>query len=257
VDRAERRTGANFCVVTSRATYIADRLVITAGAWNTHLLPFLDGLVVPERQVLGWFQPHRPELFTPDMFPVFNLLVDEGRFYGFPVHGIPGFKFGKYHHLEEDVDPPDKHFLIDVHPEFPQVSFASPCSGHGFKFASVVGEVMADLADAGDTRHDIELFRLHRFPVPLDARPSHGLDDRSRRLRSQIGQRPRRRADYDRGAPSRRARLAIEQRGVDGGGRPLRGARLTRDTRDDGYRDLEPWVSTVADEDDDAIRPFW
>jgi hypothetical protein len=155
------------------------------------------------------------------------------------------------------TNTPDKHFLIDVHPEFPQVSFASPCSGHGFKFASVVGEIMADLADAGDTRHDIDLFRLHRFPVPLDARPSHGFDAASQPPRIQTGQRPRRRADYDRGAPSRRARLSTDRHRPDRGGRPSRGTRLSHDTRDERYRDLEPWVSTVADEDDDAIRPFW
>ena len=40
----------------------------------------------------------------------------------------------------------DNHFVIDLHPDHPQVSFASPCSGHGFKFASVVGEILADLA---------------------------------------------------------------------------------------------------------------
>jgi sarcosine oxidase len=44
------------------------------------------------------------------------------------------------------------------------VSFASPCSGHGFKFASVVGEIMADLADDGATRHPIEMFSSCRFP---------------------------------------------------------------------------------------------
>ena len=68
----------------------------------------LEGLAVPERQVLAWLQPSRPELFRPSDFPVFNLLVDEGRFYGFPVIGVPGFKFGRYHHLEEIVDP-DEH----------------------------------------------------------------------------------------------------------------------------------------------------
>jgi sarcosine oxidase len=57
----------------------------------------------------------------------------------------------------------DNHFIIDVHPDYPQVSFASPCSGHGFKFASVVGEIMADLAEKGFTRHDTSLFRLDRL----------------------------------------------------------------------------------------------
>ena len=90
-------------VRTDRGVYEADKLVITAGAWDGELLDVLEGLAVPERQVLAWLQPTRPEYFQ--YFPVFNLLVDEGRFYGFPVHGVPGFKFGKYHHLEEKVDP--------------------------------------------------------------------------------------------------------------------------------------------------------
>ena len=61
----------------------------------------LRGLIVPERQVLAWLQPTMPEYFQPERFPVFNLLVEEGRFYGFPVFDVPGFKFGKYHHLQE------------------------------------------------------------------------------------------------------------------------------------------------------------
>ena len=199
-------------VRTDRGVYEADKLVVTAGAWDGELLDVLDGLAVPERQVLAWLQPTRPERFRPDVFPVFNLLVDEGRFYGFPIFGVPGFKFGKYHHLEEIVDPeafdreahdydeqllrefaeryfpdgcgptmdlqtcmftntPDNHFVIDLHPDYEQVAFASPCSGHGYKFASVIGEIMADLAETGITRHDISLFRLDRLAQP-SRRPS-------------------------------------------------------------------------------------
>ncbi|MDB5312935.1 MAG: soxA [Gemmataceae bacterium] len=58
---------------------------------------------------------------------------------------------------------PDRHFVIDVHPGFPQVSVACGFSGHGFKFASVVGEVLADLADRGRTDHPIGMFRATRF----------------------------------------------------------------------------------------------
>jgi sarcosine oxidase len=65
----------------------------------------LDGIAVLERQVLAWLQPTRPESFRPQNIPVFNLLVDEGRFYGFPVFSVPGFKFGKYYHLGEKTDP--------------------------------------------------------------------------------------------------------------------------------------------------------
>lgn len=58
---------------------------------------------------------------------------------------------------------PDEDFVIDVHPRHPQVVVAAGFSGHGFKFASVVGEVLADLATDGTTRHDVGLFRLSRF----------------------------------------------------------------------------------------------
>jgi glycine/D-amino acid oxidase-like deaminating enzyme len=39
---------------------------------------------------------------------------------------------------------PDEHFIIDAHPEYPQVSLAAGFSGHGFKFSSVVGEILSD-----------------------------------------------------------------------------------------------------------------
>ena len=53
---------------------------------------------------------------------------------------------------------------VEMHPAFPQVVLASPCSGHGYKFCSVLGEVLADLATGdGTTRHDIGFLRLGRF----------------------------------------------------------------------------------------------
>jgi sarcosine oxidase len=193
-------------VETERGRYEADRLVVTAGAWAGALIPELAGLAVPERQVLAWFQPRRRTSFTPARFPVFNVLVEEGRYYGLPVYGVPGFKVGRYHHLGEQGDPdridraphpadeellrafagryfpdgagptmalkvclftntPDEHFIVDHHPRHPEVVVASPCSGHGFKFCSVIGEIVADLAERGETAHDIALFRLGRFPV--------------------------------------------------------------------------------------------
>jgi sarcosine oxidase len=61
------------------------------------------------------------------------------------------------------TNTPDEHFIIDRLPAAPQVVVVSPCSGHGFKFASVVGEIAADLALDGTTYHDIEMFRIDRF----------------------------------------------------------------------------------------------
>jgi sarcosine oxidase len=58
---------------------------------------------------------------------------------------------------------PDEHFAIGVHPTHSQVSIAAGFSGHGFKFASVVGEILADLADRGKTELPIDMFRLDRF----------------------------------------------------------------------------------------------
>lgn len=191
-------------VFTDRSEYTADRLVITAGAWTAGMLPSLEELAVPERQVLAWLQPEEPSLFTPEVFPVFSAFFEEGRYYGFPVFGIPGFKIGRYHHLEEVADPdhvernvtqededvlraasaryfpkangtimtlktclftntPDEHFIIDTVPGYPQVAVAAGFSGHGFKFASVVGEILGDLSINGKTRHNIELLNIDRF----------------------------------------------------------------------------------------------
>jgi sarcosine oxidase len=58
---------------------------------------------------------------------------------------------------------PDMDFLIGLHPQHPQVVLASPCSGHGFKFASVVGEILADLAIDGATQQPIAPFAPERF----------------------------------------------------------------------------------------------
>ncbi|UWU24807.1 N-methyl-L-tryptophan oxidase (plasmid) [Rhizobium sp. CB3060] len=53
---------------------------------------------------------------------------------------------------------PSEDFLIDLMPGEPNVVVASPCSGHGFKFTSVVGEILADLAMEGGTRLPISAF---------------------------------------------------------------------------------------------------
>jgi sarcosine oxidase len=193
--------GGGVRVTTDRAVYEGERLVLAAGAWEGEL----TGLPVSaERQVLAWLDPLRPELFSPDRFPVFNLIVEEGRYYGFPVFGIPGFKFGRYHHLEEvggpdvlDREPsqrdervlrefaeryfpdgagrtsslktclfentPDEHFLLGLHPEHENVIVAGGGSGHGFKFASVIGEVVGQLARGESPQLDISLLSPQRF----------------------------------------------------------------------------------------------
>jgi sarcosine oxidase len=209
--------GSGVRVRTDRGEYSASKLIISAGAWVNKLVPGLDALAVPERQVLMWSRTLRPELFRVGAFPIFILDAPAGPdgpggiFYGFPEYGIPGFKLGVFHHRFERIDPddwdrsviepedeevlractrayfpdadgpaltlatcmftntPDEHFIIDTLPDTPQVVLVSPCSGHGFKFASAIGEVAADLALDGGTDHDIEMFRLSRFATEVQA----------------------------------------------------------------------------------------
>jgi glycine/D-amino acid oxidase-like deaminating enzyme len=58
---------------------------------------------------------------------------------------------------------PDGHFLVGLHPHDPQVALAAGFSGHGFKFASLIGEVLADLALDGRTSHPIGFLAPTRF----------------------------------------------------------------------------------------------
>ncbi|MCZ6836647.1 MAG: N-methyl-L-tryptophan oxidase [Planctomycetota bacterium] len=61
------------------------------------------------------------------------------------------------------TNTPDAHFIIDRHPRHQEVLMATGFSGHGFKFAPVIGEIMADLALEGETKHPIDFLRLGRF----------------------------------------------------------------------------------------------
>jgi sarcosine oxidase len=196
--------GGGARVRTERGVYEAGQVIVSAGAWVGELVPGLSAIAVPERQVLGWFQPKRPESFALGAFPVSNLKSDLGHFYQFPVWNVPGFKIGLYHHLHEQGAPetlsreptpadeealrrgvaeffpdadgdvlalrtcmftntPDEHFIIDRLPGFEEVIVASPCSGHGFKFSSAIGEILADLATTRTSRFDLSLFSLNRF----------------------------------------------------------------------------------------------
>ncbi len=203
--------GDSVHVKTTKGEYVAERLVVTAGGWAGQLLPELAALAQPERQCLGWFQPLDLPLFTPERLPVWLLYGegDEGNWYGFPVHGIPGFKLGKFRHLGEPMDlsggrettadrepneadeallrrftekyfpraagptmalkvcfftnTPDEHFIIDAHPQHESVIIAAGFSGHGYKFCSVVGEILAELALDGEAKLGVEEFGLGRF----------------------------------------------------------------------------------------------
>jgi sarcosine oxidase len=193
VDIVPRSDGAT--VKTDKGSIDAGAVVVTPGAWFCSLMDrFLPAFRQPlkvQRQVLAWFEPLDPTLFTPASFSVFLLASQYGVHYGIPPHDFVPYKgllkiakhdFQKPHITPDGYDrtigaedeeairitlekylpaangklvaaktclyttTADKHFLIDHVPGFPQVVFASACSGHGFKFAPVIGEMLADLA---------------------------------------------------------------------------------------------------------------
>lgn len=180
-------------VRTSRGRYEADRLILAPGSWASGLFKIEWLPLEVEPQQLHWFEPAGGAApFMPDRFPIYIWDLGDGvQFYGFPADGdsrvkvaffrskvtgesamraalrpcIPGLADGA---LVSTVSckytlTPDHHFVIGHHPDHATVVIASPCSGHGYKFASVVGEVLADLALDGRTRHPIDLFAPSRF----------------------------------------------------------------------------------------------
>jgi sarcosine oxidase len=180
-------------VRTSRARYEADRLILAPGAWAPELFKITWLPLTVEPQQLHWFEPAGGAAqFAADRFPIYIWDIGNGiQFYGFPagedgrvkvaffrskVTGeaamrtalrpcIPALADGS---LMETVSckytlTPDQHFVIGSHVDFENVVIASPCSGHGYKFASVIGEILADLAIDGTTRHPIGLFDPARF----------------------------------------------------------------------------------------------
>jgi sarcosine oxidase len=180
-------------VRTSRARYETGRLILSPGSWAKELFKLEWLPLTVEPQKLYWFEPDGGSApFAPDRFPIYIWDMGGGvQFYGFPADDeervkvaffrspkigeatirdalrphIPSLAAGA---LVDSVSckytlTPDHHFVIAPHPEYPQVILASPCSGHGYKFASVIGEVLADLTLDGATRHPIALFGLSRF----------------------------------------------------------------------------------------------
>ena len=186
-------------VTSAQGEYRARHLVITAGAWLSRLLPRLAPHLWVERNVLFWFEP-RGDVDALANLPVYIVEDTDRMYYGFPYDRDNGLKVAGLH-FGDRVDPdtverepraideerirawlrrrmpladgerrraqvclytnsPDGHFVIDR--EGP-VTYASACSGHGFKFASAVGEILADLATTGRPSPDIGFLSSERL----------------------------------------------------------------------------------------------
>jgi sarcosine oxidase len=189
-------------VTTARGTFEARQLVIAAGAWASQLAPALAPELSVERNVLFWFEP-TAERDAFKRLPVYILDDTDRLFYGFPYVDGQGVKVAGLHFGDkanpDTVDrtasakdeervrawlrrrmplangerrdakvcmytnTPDGHFIVDRLAGDPNVVVASACSGHGFKFSSVIGEILADLVLDGATRHPISFLSADRL----------------------------------------------------------------------------------------------
>jgi sarcosine oxidase len=190
----------------------AGRVVLATDAWTNDILASLGRrlpLTVTREQVTYFACPD-PAAFAPDRFPIW-IWMDEPSFYGFPTYGEAGPKAAQdvggeectpitrtfevnveaharvrgflERHLPGAVGPdivtrtciytltPERDFVVDRLPDHPGVVLALG-AGHGFKFASVLGRILVELALDGGTPSagEIEAFRVDR-PLLLEARP--------------------------------------------------------------------------------------
>jgi sarcosine oxidase len=179
----------------------AGSLVLTPGPWANQVLAGAGIPIEVERQVQFWFARPAPEFGPHPVF--MHEATDGTMIYGAPAHNGFGTKVGIHYGgavcdpttIDRTVTPeevahvraalaefapalagepqgaktcmysntPDRHFVIGVHPHHPQVALAAGFSGHGFKFAPVVGEILADLVTNGSTPHPVALFDPNRF----------------------------------------------------------------------------------------------
>jgi sarcosine oxidase len=190
-------------VVTDEARERFDAVVIAAGPWTSELVDWLPLAVERQVLAwfeldakADWLTPDRFPVFIRQADGL-------GDVYGFPTLDGRSVKIARHHqgdatdpdHIQRDVkdgeldalrlyvrtrlrgvtqrvmrtatcmytNTPDGHFAIGLHPEDSRVTVLSACSGHGFKFAPVVGDIAADLVSEGRTSRDISRFSLTRF----------------------------------------------------------------------------------------------
>jgi sarcosine oxidase len=194
--------------------YRCRRLVISAGSWsNRALAPFgvQLPLTVTQEQVT-YFATLRPAEFQPGRFPIW-IWMDDPCFYGFPIFGEKGPKVGQDAGGKEvtadtrtfDPDPdalrrvqdflgkyipsalgpiiytktclytltPDRDFVLDAVPGHPNAVVAIG-GGHGFKFASLIGRILSELAIDGSTERNLEPFQIDRAVLQLANPPRRG-----------------------------------------------------------------------------------
>lgn len=194
--------GEGVRIKTEKGAFSCNRLVVTAGAWTEALLASVGiqvPLMVTQEQVTYYATPHLKD-FAIGRFPVFQW-KDDFSYYGFPVYGEVATKaaidasgdrvtaktrtfdpnIAREQQLEDFLQtqipdfvgpklytktclyslPPDRDFILDALPEHPQI-FAAVGAGHAYKFASLLGQILSELAIEGASQHDISPFTFKR-----------------------------------------------------------------------------------------------
>jgi sarcosine oxidase len=200
--RAIRSTEGAVEVVIDDGTYSAEHVLVAAGAWTNSILATLGiawPLTVTQEQVTYFATPNLRE-FAPDRFPIWIWRAPE-EFYGFPIYGEVATKAGQdvggeevtaetrtfdpnprtrerlTRFLETHIPgflgpelytktclytmPPDRHFVIDALPGHPHITVAVD-AGHAFKFATLIGRILSELALDGRTDYPIAAFQADR-----------------------------------------------------------------------------------------------
>ncbi len=181
----------------------AARLAICAGPWLGEVACEVHVALRVQRNVQVWFRPSTPAYGRDRFPAFFVDRPEwPAPLYGFPDYG-DGVKAALHAYGETtvpaqldrtirptDIEPvktalddwlpgaaaefvrgkacmytltPDEHFIIDRHPSDERIVIAGGFSGHGYKFCSVVGEIITDLALDGGTRHPIDFLSIDRF----------------------------------------------------------------------------------------------
>ena len=195
--------GDGVVVKTKNESFRGAALVITTGPWASELLGQLNVPLAVWRIVNTYFQPVEPSLYEVGNCPIYLFDAPDATFYGFPhLDGI-GLKIGRHDTgevtsarqinrtvaaKEEEylldalraylpgaagevlgsvtcmyTMTPDEHFVIDLHPEHPNVAIGCGFSGHGYKFAPAIGEALGELATGTDPSQPIGFLGLERF----------------------------------------------------------------------------------------------
>ena len=181
----------------------ADAVILTLGPWACEGLRDLSLPLSGRRIPVVHFEPARPALYDPTAFSVYFWATPGGIFAGFPHFDGEGIKIMRHDagdvctpdtvrrevtqadirelaafadnympHANGGVRKslvclytmtPDHHFVIDRHPGYRSLAYAAGFSGHGFKFAPVVGEILADLVLANRTAQPIAFLSASRF----------------------------------------------------------------------------------------------